>query len=138
MSLYEAGDNDAEWSVLTDGAGYLAESPGSNIFVIKEGVAATPDSGCLEGVTRQSTIDLCAEIGVKCEIRKVTEDELRQADEAFLTSSAGGVMPVSMVDGRILSGNGGPGVISTAIHNLYWEKRWAGWNGTPVRYDLAA
>ncbi|NRA31240.1 MAG: aminotransferase class IV [Parvularculaceae bacterium] len=136
MSLYEAGDNNAEWSVLTDGEGVLTESPGSNIFVIKDGVVATPDLGCLEGVTRQSALDLAEEAGFKTEVRVVTEVELRNADEAFITSSAGGIMPISRVDNQLLGHGEGPGEICTTLHNAYWEKRWNGWDAIPVDYSV--
>jgi branched-chain amino acid aminotransferase len=138
MSLYEAGDNQAEWSVLTDGKGNLMEAPGSNIFVIKDGVVATPDLGCLEGITRQSAIDLCEEVGMSCEVRNVTAEELFSADEAFMTSSAGGIMPVSRVNGHALSDTPGPGDQVTKIHNLYWTKRWTGWDAIPVDYSVAS
>ena len=46
-------------------------------------------------------------------------------------------MPVRTVDGQLVAGREGPGEISAALHNLYWERRWAGWEATPVRYELA-
>ena len=46
-------------------------------------------------------------------------------------------MPVRTVDGQAVGGREGPGEISVALHNLYWERRWAGWEATPVRYELA-
>jgi branched-chain amino acid aminotransferase len=63
-----------------------------------------------------------------------TADALREADEAFLTSTAGGIMPVNSVDGHILGGADGPGALTTKLHNLYWSKRWSGWLGTQVNY----
>lgn len=135
MSLMEAGEMGAEWSVLTDGDGFLTEAPGSNIFVIKGNKILTPELGCLEGITRLTARELCSEIGMDIEVRPVSVEELRSADEAFLTSSAGGIIPVSAVDGQALCQGAGP--ISSRIHNLYWEKRWAGWLGTPVDYEVA-
>ncbi len=58
------------------------------------------------------------------------------ADETFITSTAGGIMPVTRIDERIL-GNGAPGPIGSGLRTLYWEKREAGWLGTPIR-DLLA
>jgi branched-chain amino acid aminotransferase len=46
-------------------------------------------------------------------------------------------MPVRSVDGELIGGRDGPGEISVALHNHYWERRWDGWDATPVRYDLA-
>ena len=134
MSLFEAGRRGGDWSVLTDGHGHLAEAPGSNIFVVKDGVISTPIDWCLEGITRQTTIELCRELGIEIDLRKVRVEELIDADEAFYTSSAGGIMPINSVDSKVLGGVSGPGPITTYLHNLYWERRWSGWLGTPVDY----
>ena len=134
MSLMEAGEAGAEWSVMTDGNGVLTEAPGSNIFVINGDRVLTPEQGCLEGVTRLTARELCTELGLKIEVGTVTVDDLVSADEAFLTSSAGGILPVTAVDGQALCQGAGP--ISTKVHNLYWEKRWTGWQGTPVNYEV--
>ena len=132
MSLMEAGGHGADWSVLTDRLGNLAEAPGCNVFVVNGRRVSTPDSGCLEGITRQTALELCREIGLDVEVRSVPFQELLSASEAFLTSSAGGVIPVSAVNGTRLCKIAGP--VSTKLHNLYWERRWRGWHGTPVNY----
>jgi branched-chain amino acid aminotransferase len=137
MALFEAGDRGGEWAVLTDADGYLAEATGANIFAIVDGTVVTPDSGCLEGITRQSVMDLCQDLGIPTVCRRIHADELRTAREVFMTTTAGSIMPVRSVDGRSISEHGGAGEISIRLHNLYWEKRWAGWHATPVRYELA-
>jgi len=137
MALFEAGDRGAEWAVLPDEDGYLTEAAGANIFIVKDGVVLTPDAGCLEGITRQSVFDLCSQLGIASKATRVHSDELRDAEEVFLTTTAGSVMPVRTVDGKLLAGREGPGEISATLHNLYWERRWAGWEATPVRYELA-
>ncbi|MFY0656046.1 MAG: aminotransferase class IV [Neptunomonas phycophila] len=134
LALFEASDNKYDWSVLCDADGYLTEAPGSNIFLIKDGVLFTPDSGCLEGITRKTTLDLADELGITARVEKVNVNQLFDADEAFLTSTAGGIMPINSVDQKLLGGEAGPGEITTTLHNLYWTKRWAGWKGTPVDF----
>jgi branched-chain amino acid aminotransferase len=136
--MLEALKKGGEACVLTDAEGNLTESAGSNVFLVKDGVVVTPSDGCLEGITRQTTFDLCEEFGIPCEVRKVGADELRNADEAFFTTTAGGIMPMGSVDGKDLGGKPGAGEISVRLHNAYWEKRWAGWHGEPVDYSLAA
>lgn len=133
MSLMEAGKAGAEWSVLTDGNGILTEAPGSNIFVIRGGRALTPATGGLEGITRLTAMELCKEAGLEVSETDVSVQDLITADEAFLTSSAGGILPVSVVDETPLCQGAGP--LSIKIHNLYWEKRWSGWHGTPIDYE---
>ncbi|GLK91124.1 aminotransferase class IV [Pseudomonas turukhanskensis] len=138
LSLFEAQKAQKEWSVLCDADGYLTEAPGSNIFLIKDGVLFTPDSGCLEGITRKTTLELAKEIGLPLHVERVHVEQLLNADEAFLTSTAGGVMPINSVDDRVLGGKAGPGALTTQLHNLYWTKRWDGWLGTAVDFDTPA
>ena len=134
MALFEAGDRGGEWAVLPDEDGNLTEATGANIWVVRDGVALTPDSGCLEGITRQSVFDLCAELGVGAKATRIPAAELFEAEEVFLTTTAGSIMPVRSVDGRPVGGREGAGEISVALHNRYWERRWDGWDATPVRY----
>lgn len=137
MALFEAGERGAEWAVLTDADGYLTEATGANIFAIIDGTAVTPDSGCLEGITRDSVFELCQELGIPTAARRIHADELQNADEVFMTTTAGSVMPVRSVNGNAVCDHGGAGEISIRLHNLYWEKRWTGWHATPVRYETA-
>jgi branched-chain amino acid aminotransferase len=137
MALFEAGGRGAEWAVLTDEGGYLTEATGANIFAIVDGTVVTPDSGCLEGITRASVMELCQELGIPTACRRIHADELRAAQEVFMTTTAGSIMPVRSVDGKAISDHGGAGAISIRLHNMYWEKRWAGWHATPVRYESA-
>jgi branched-chain amino acid aminotransferase len=134
QALFQAHDRGADTAVLLDAEGNVTEGPGFNVFSITGGVVATPDSGGLEGITRRSVIELCAELGLRCEVRKLPVGELRAADEVFTCTTAGGVMPVSRLDGRIM-GNDRPGPISTALRERYWARRAEGWHATPVNYE---
>jgi branched-chain amino acid aminotransferase len=134
LSLFEAHDAGFDFSVLCDADGLLTESPGANIFLIKDGALFTPDTGCLEGITRQTTLELAAALDLAVHVGALHVDRLRDADEAFITSSAGGIMPVSRVDGVALGAQVGPGKLTTRLHNLYWQKRWEGWLGTAIDY----
>jgi len=138
MALFEAGERGGDWAVLPDEEGYLTEATGANVFVVRDGVALTPDSGCLEGITRQSVFDLCSELGIASKATRIHTDELRHADEVFLSTTAGSIMPARSIDGQPIGGRDGPGEIAVALHNRYWERRWEGWDATPVRYELAA
>lgn len=133
MGIFEAYDRDATVAVLTDGAGNLTEGAGFNIFVVRDGVLATPDRGMFEGMTRRTVIEMAKQMGVACEVRPVSVDELRNADEVFITSTAGGIMPVTVVDGRIY-GNGKPGALTGRIHDLYWADQHAAGHVTEIDY----
>lgn len=120
MALFAAYDAGAETVVLTDGAGHIVEGPGFNVFVAKDGALATPDRGALEGVTRKTVIALARGAGFKVSERPVSVEELKAADEVVITSTAGGVMPVTQVDHRPV-GSGRPGAVYQALHDAYWK-----------------
>ena len=127
----EAEDRDADTAILCDADGRLTEGPGFNVFFAKDGQLYTPHDNILEGITRQTVLDLTKELDVKLEVGDYPADALRHADEAFLTSTAGGIMPITRVDGNPLA-DGKPGPISSRLRELYWAKREAGWLGTRV------
>lgn len=135
--IFEAYDRDAVVAVLIDRDGNITEGAGFNVFAVRDGVLATPDRGVFEGMTRRTVIELAREAGIACEIRPVSADELRGADEIFITSTAGGIMPVTELDGRIY-GNGRPGSITSRIHDLYWGRKEDGWLCTTVDYTETA
>lgn len=134
QALIEVEDAGADNAVLLDRDGFVTEGPGFNVFMVSNGTVVSPDRGALEGITRQTVLDLCDEIGVPWEIRPVTADELRDADEIFTSTTAGGVMPASRIDGRI-KGNDRPGPISARLKDLYWQWHREGRDATPVTYD---
>ena len=119
--LFEAYDRGAETVVLTDPAGNVAEGPGFNLFVVKDGRVATPDRGVLEGITRRTAIELCGELGIPIVEELVPTDRLSTADEIFITSTAGGIMPVTRVDAAPV-GDGRPGPLTGRLTELYWAK----------------
>lgn len=119
-ALLEAYDAGAETVVLLDSDGNVCEGPGFNVFVAKAGALATPDRGTLEGITRQTVIDICGVENIPIGIRPVSVIELKTADEIIITSTAGGVMPVTQMD-DVPVGNGRPGDMFTCIHRAYWD-----------------
>lgn len=129
--IFEAYDRDATIPVLVDGDGGLTEGPGFNIFVVRDGKLSTPKSGVFEGMTRRTIIEFCAELGLECALRQLPVDEIDDADEIFVTSTAGGVMPVTVVDGNPV-GDGMPGQITRRLNELYWRRHEEGWKCTSV------
>ena len=131
--MFEAYDRGGENVVLTDMAGNITEGPGFNIFAVRGGRAATANRGVLQGITRQIAIELCEELQIPVDIGTVTADALRGADEIFVTSTAGGIMPVTRIDGEAI-GDGKPGPITGRLTELYWARHddpaWT----TPVDY----
>lgn len=130
--LLEGLDRGADNAVLCTPDGLLSEGAGFNVFLVSGGRVRTPRGNALEGITRRTVFDLCAELGVAAEEADLHPDDLRGADEAFLSSTAGGIMPVASVDGTPLAHGTGPGPLSARMRREYWARREAGWLGTPV------
>ena len=130
-ALFEAEAAGADNAVLLDVDGYVTEGPGFNVFAVRDGAVLTPDRGALEGVTRQTVIDICGELGLPVRIAPMTRDDLLAADEIFTSTTAGGVMPAARIDGRILQ-NDRPGPVSRRIRETYWRWHEEGRHLTPV------
>ena len=132
-AVYEAYDRGGYTVVLPDADGNITEGPGFNVFVYYEGTLLTPESGVLEGITRRTVLDLADELGIPAKLGTFGANVLKEADEVFITSTAGGVMPVTKVNGKPV-GMGTPGKVTTLIRKRYWEAhdedRWT----TPVDY----
>jgi branched-chain amino acid aminotransferase len=111
-SAYEA--------ILCGGDGSIAEGSTSNVFVVVGGQVGTPPSevGILDGITRAKTIDLCRANRIPFVARRISPDELRGADEVFITSATRGILPVTTVDEKPVAG-GAPGPITRRLMALY-------------------
>ena len=118
--LFEAYDRGAWLPILTDGAGLVTEGPGFNVFALVDGALHTPETGVLEGITRRTVIELSTELGLDVHAGDLPVADLYRADEIFLTSTAGGVMPVATLDGEPVGGRG-PGPVTARIRDRYWE-----------------
>jgi branched-chain amino acid aminotransferase len=134
LGLLEAYDRGGNTVVLTDGNGGISEGPGFNIFVYRGHELATPAENMLDGITRRAVMELAQELQLTVQARRVTPDELEGADEVFATSTAGGIMAVRSVNGRVLPS--APGPITRELARLYWERRENGWRGTPVDTNM--
>ena len=137
MGLYLAYDRGAETAILVDNNGNIAEGPGFNVFTVKDGAISTPDHGVLMGITRQTVIEICAAMKISCVKRAISPDELRTADEVFITSTAGGVMPVTKIDETPI-GSGLVGSLTTQITKSYWQMHEQGESRTAIRYPANA
>ena len=118
--LYQAYEKGADTAILLDGRGNISEGPGFNIFMVKDGRVSTPDLSVLLGVTRQTIFEVCAHQGIECLARDIPVEALKSADEVFITSTAGGVMPATRVNG-VLIGTGAIGPLTKRITSDYWQ-----------------
>ncbi len=133
-SIIEANERGARLPVLLDVDGNVAEGPGFNIFMCKDGVLYTPDTGVLHGISRKTVLELADTLNVETRVVQVPEATLRGADEVFLSSTAGGVMPVRSLD-QVPLGDGTPGPLSMRMRQLYWEAHDDPKHSEAVRYD---
>lgn len=120
---YEGGNNE---TILYNDAGEITEASACNVFVVKHGKVATPDTDhqILPGITRLLLLDILrADGGIPVEERIVTMDELRHADEVWLTSSTKEVAPVVMIDGAPV-GDGEPGDVWERAQALFSEHKY--------------
>jgi branched-chain amino acid aminotransferase len=120
VGLLEAYERGGETVILTDADNNVVEGPGFNVFAVHDGSVSTPDSGVLQGITRRTVIELANEHGIPVEERPVPAASLRRADEVFLSSTAGGIIPVTTVDGEVV-GEGGPGPVTLRLRDAYWR-----------------
>ena len=118
--LFEAKDNDAETVILVNHQDCVTEGPGFNVFAVKDGKVITSDHGVLEGISRQTILDICDELSLEKEVRPISREEFMEADEIFLTTSSGGVVPITKVNDRVFS-NDAPGEMTVKLMECYWN-----------------
>lgn len=109
-------------AILLNINGHIAEGPGENIFIIKNGILITPptSSGALFGLTRDSVIEIAKEFEIPCLEVDILKDELFLADEAFLSGTAAEVTPIREVDERTV-GNGSRGPFTEKIQSKFFQ-----------------
>lgn len=120
LAAQEARDRGFDEAIFLNEAGRVAEGSAMNIFIVRRGVLITPDvsQGILEGITRDTVIQLAREKGLAVEARSVDRAELVVADEAFLCGTAAQIAPITKIDGRAV-GDGRIGGITLELRTLY-------------------
>ncbi len=108
--------------IMLNTDGYVAECTGDNIFIVKDNEIITPpvSAGILIGITRNVVIELAKEAGITVKEEQLTQDDLFDADECFLTGTAAEIIPVANIDGRKI-GTGKPGKITLGLLTKYQE-----------------
>ncbi|WP_394889953.1 aminotransferase class IV [Mesorhizobium sp. AaZ16] len=119
--LFDAYDMGAETALIVDTKGHIAEGPGFNVFLVKDGSLRTPAFGVLPGITRRTVFDLCAEIGLPATAAEICRADIKGSDEVFITSTAGGIMPVTRIDDAAIA-HGRVGSVTRRLMDLYWQK----------------
>lgn len=121
LALREALDCGCEEALLLDNEGYVAEGSGENVFIVRDGIIFTPElTSCLDGITRKTIYQLAADCNLEVRDKRITRDEVYVADEAFFTGTAAEVLPIRVLDGRVI-GEGKRGPITERLQSLYFD-----------------
>jgi branched-chain amino acid aminotransferase len=130
LAKIEANVAGADDAVMLDHRGFIAETNATHIFWVTDGTLATPTTvSCPEGITRAAVLELAASAGLACQTGDYTLPQLYTADEAFVTGTMGGLVPVVAVDGRGI-GDGKPGPVTKQLTALFADL--TATTGTPV------
>ncbi len=109
-------------AILLDAQGYVSEASGENIFVVRDGVVATPPLGSaiLGGITRDTVMRLMRGMGLTVVERLIARDELYIADEILMCGTAAEITPVREIDDRPI-GNGARGEVTRRVQDRYFQ-----------------
>ena len=119
MALHEALDNGADEAIMFDKNGFISEGSGENIFIVKDGAIFTPTTEhCLNGITRQSVIQIAKDQKYNVEEKDLVYDDLLNADEAFFTGTAVEITPISKFDNKEIN-TGGRGEITENLQGKF-------------------
>ena len=122
MALQEAMQEGFDEALLLDDETNISEGSGENLFLVKEGKLFTPDlAASLNGITRKSIISLAKEDGIEVKVKKISLNEILDADELFFTGTAAEVVPIRMVDQNLIA-NGKRGLITTILQKKYFDQ----------------
>ena len=116
ISKHDAEAKGYQDALMLDYRGYLAEATGANVFLVINGELHTPTPDCfLNGITRQTVIQLAKDAGINVHERHIMPDELSKAQEVFLTGSAAEITPVGEVEGQFFT----PGKVTNLLMDAY-------------------
>lgn len=133
LALARAREKGAHETLLLDGEGLILEGATSNFFLVVEGELLTPPKGhILAGVTRAHVLEIASKEGFPARYGAIGKGDLREANEAFLTSSLREILPVIRVD-DVLIGTGRPGPVARKLHGAF--RRAVGMGDRPLPWE---
>jgi branched-chain amino acid aminotransferase len=121
LAKRDAKSNGFDDAILLDTEGYVSEGSGENVFIVRKGkLITTPLTSILEGITRNSVIELARERKIPVVEERFTRDEMYIADEVFVTGTAAELTPVREIDNRTI-GTGKPGPVTLALQKAFFS-----------------
>ena len=121
FGMFEAYDRGHEAAILVDEKNNALEGPGFNFSCLVGACLYTPGKGVLNGITRGAVIDIAKELGVPFSFSSIPVSKLLSSSEVFATSTAGGIMPITKINGQKI-GCGKIGNLTKKIYKIYWLK----------------
>jgi len=120
LARTEAAEAGFDEALFLDSSGNVSEGTGENVFIVRDGLISTPgfSSGILNGITRQTVIELVKDQEILFEERSIVRAELYTCDEAFFTGTAAEVAPILTIDRKPV-GSGRPGRVTTQLRQEY-------------------
>jgi branched-subunit amino acid aminotransferase/4-amino-4-deoxychorismate lyase len=131
--ILEARDRGATYPILPDADGNVTEGSGFNVVLVKDGHLYTARRGVLEGVTRKTILELADRLGIGWTMDEVPVSLAYEADEIFLVTTAGGVMPITTLDGEPV-GLGEVGPVTRTLWKAYWDAHYDPALSFPIEY----
>lgn len=120
LACLQAEQAGADEGLMLDLHGFVNTTNACNFFIVKKGEVWTSTGDyCMNGVTRQKVIDLCRENAIPVFERNYSLFDTYAADEAFLTGTFGALTRVSMIDGKVIGPEDGPGPVTLRLRELY-------------------
>ncbi|MFH1016042.1 MAG: aminotransferase class IV, partial [Chloroflexota bacterium] len=133
LAKIEAMNAGADEAILLDIEGFVNEAPGYNVFAYRDGALFTPlAENILLGVTRDTVFEIAEKEGIPTRAERLIPYDLYTANEVFLCSTAGGIVPIGEIDGRKI-GDGKVGPIAKKVNQRYLEMLEKGVHGTKYR-----
>jgi branched-chain amino acid aminotransferase len=121
LANQEVTANGYDEALLLDTEGYVSEGAGENVFIVRNNTVYTPDlASCLDGITRDSVIQMARDLGYSVVEKRITRDEMYCADEAFFTGTAAEVTPIRELDDREI-GSGSRGPVTGRLQALFFD-----------------
>ncbi len=121
LAKHEVKADGYDEAILLDPEGYVAEGTGENVFLVRKGqLKTTPLTSILEGITRNSVLQLARERNIPVVEERFTRDAMYVADEVFLTGTAAEITPVREIDGRRI-GSGTPGPVTKDLQKVFFQ-----------------
>lgn len=121
LAKIQANAAGADDALMLDQHGFVAETNATHVFIVENEVVSTSDTtSCPEGITRDTVIEICQQLGIACKVRDITLAEVYRAEEMFCTGTMGEIVPVIEVDGRRIGGADHP--VTRQIQQFFQER----------------